>query len=230
MKKRGYRFTFFDDEIKGSTDKHIYLRHDLDTSIEKAVLISDIERSMGAKATYCIRFASPFYNIFSKKNMDSIQKIVSRGHQIALHYERESWNGILDEEILRELEILKKYFPIKNIVSFHRPQEDILGKHLENYINTYDKGFFKLPFAKYLSDSPANWREGCICEWLQKKEEPNYQVLTHPIWWGRQEGNPSRHLHDFMKNKLEEWDQEFYDDNPFYTERLDENSKTKAKI
>lgn len=210
--KNGYRFNFFNE---AANEKTIYLRHDLDQSIEKAVLMADLERSVGAKATYCVRFASPFDNPFSRRNREALAKIISRGHQLALHFEREAWNGEIVEEAAKQLSILKQYLPFEDIVSFHRPQEDILNKHFKEFVNTYDKPFFS--DVKYLSDSPGNWREGCICN---HKKDISYQILTHPIWWGREEGDACRHLHDFMKEKVYDWDREIYDDNPFYTERI----------
>jgi len=214
FKRKGYKFAGFED----TKDKSVFLRHDLDHSIEKAVPIADLERSVGAKATYCIRFSSPFDNLFNRKNREAIQKIHSRGHTIGLHYEREVWSGIIEEEIARQLEILKKYFSIKDIVSFHRPQEDILNKEFDGFTNTYEQRFFG--DVKYLSDSTGAWRSGCPCKVLDRENKKNYQFLTHPVWWGREEGDSCKHLHNFFKEKMYQWDEEFYEDNPFYTERL----------
>lgn len=218
FKKKGYSFALFDDNVKNK--KVVWLRHDLDHSIEKAVLISDLERSVGAKATYCIRFASPFDNIFSKKNQQAIMKIYNRGHDLALHFEREAWSSNnLDYEVKRQIQTLERFFPIKsNIISFHRPQEDIFNKKLDDFINTYERKFFG--DVLYLSDSTGTWRSGCPCNNLDKENKKNYQFLTHPVWWGREEGNSCKHLHNFFKEKILEWDKEFYDDNPFYTERF----------
>ncbi len=214
FKKKGYSFAGFDD---GTKDKKVYLRHDLDHSISKAVLMADVERSIGAKATYCIRFTSPFDNVYSRKNREAILKIHHRGHDLALHFERESWTGDIVRIIKKQMDILKD-FPIKNIVSFHRPQEDVFNKHYKEFINTYNKPFFG--DVKYLSDSTGTWRSGCPCKNLDTENKKNYQLLTHPVWWGREEGESCKHLHNFFREKILEWDQEYYDDNPFYTERL----------
>jgi len=214
FKKLGYKFSFFDEQPEG---KVVYLRHDLDTSVEKAVLMADLERSVGAKATYCLRVASPFDNLFSKRNREAVKKLVDRGHSLALHFEREAWEGDLERNILDQLNLLRSYFPVRDIVSFHRPQDDILNKCFE-FINTYDKPFFKE--VVYLSDSTGTWRSGCPCVNLDKENKRNYQFLTHPIWWGRDEENPCKHLHNFLREKMYDWDRELYDDNPFYIERL----------
>ena len=207
FKNNGYKFGLFDQENKGKT---VYLRHDLDHSIKKALPLSDIERAANARATYCLRFASPFDNLFYEENKSIIYKILDRGHDLALHYERES-----QDTAEKQLEILKKYFPIKDIISFHRPQDDVFNKKYKNFVNTYDQPFFG--DLTYLSDSTGKWRSGCPCK---HKEEGNYQILTHPVWWGREEGDACAHLHNFMRDKMYEWDQIYYDDNPFYTERL----------
>ena len=45
----------------------------------------------------------------------------------------------------------------------------------------YSKEFFVE--RKYLSDSGQFWREGCLCQNLNKYER--LQVLIHPMWWSR---------------------------------------------
>ena len=217
FKKKGYKFATFDENIDG---KVVYLRHDLDHSIEKAVPISDLERSVGAKATYAVRFASPFDNAFSRKNREAIQKLYDRGHDIVLHYEREAWSGSIKDEIERQMDIMKKYFPIKNVVSFHRPQEDTFNKTFDYTINTYEKRFFG--DVVYLSDSTGAWRSGCPCKVLDRESKKNYQFLTHPVWWGRDESRSCQHLHNFFREKIKDWDKEYFDDNPFYIERFND--------
>ena len=162
FKEKGYKFGIFGGIYNS---KVVYLRHDLDHSIEKAVPMADLERTVGAKATYCLRFSSPFDNMFSKNNREAIKKIIDRGHVIGLHFEREAWDGKMQEEIEKQFGILEMYFPYREIVSFHRPQEDIFNKDFQNFINTYEKPYFE--DVVYLSDSTGNWRSGCPCENLK---------------------------------------------------------------
>ena len=35
---------------------------------------------------------------------------------------------------------------------------------------------------KYISDSGARWREGCMCNWIKNNEKKLY-INTHPFWW-----------------------------------------------
>jgi hypothetical protein len=220
FKEKGYQFGEFNKIYEG---KVVHLRHDLDHSIEKAVPLADVERVAGATSTYCLRLASPFDNIFSRRNQEAIKKILDRGHCLALHFEREAWNGLnIENEILSQLKLLRMYFPVEQVVSFHRPQGDIFNKEFSQFTNTYEQRYFG--DVVYLSDSTGRWRSGCPCENLEKESEKNYQLLTHPIWWGRDELRPCTHLHNFFREKIKEWDQEYFDDNPFYIERLDENN------
>ena len=62
FKKRGYSFGTFDKEFKGKT---VWLRHDLDHSIEKVVPIADIERTVGAKAAYS-KYGTDWGQLFVK--------------------------------------------------------------------------------------------------------------------------------------------------------------------
>jgi hypothetical protein len=113
---------------------------------------------------------------------------------------------------------MARYFPIKNIVSFHRPQDDIFNHTYSEFVNTYEQKYFG--DVVYLSDSTGHWRSGCPCKVLDKENRKNYQFLTHPVWWGRDELESCKHLHNFFREKIEDWDKEYYEDNPFYTERF----------
>lgn len=180
-KRKGYVFSNFFQ--KQDAKKRIYLRHDVDISLHYALKMAEIEKREGIKSTYLIMLDSPYYNIFDGKSREIIKKISKLGHDIGIHY---SWQTESREKVAENLR--KQYklldllsFPIKRVVSFHRPAKNIIGESFSPFVNTYGPDFF--PKVKYISDSNRNWREGCLCQFLEKYSFRNLQVLMHPIWW-----------------------------------------------
>src|SRR6185369_634909 len=88
-KKQGYRFCFF-SEKPDKKSKKIYLRHDIDFSMEGALRLAKIEHKNNVVSTYFVRIDAPFYNVFDRTYYDIIKKIASLGHQIGFHFNEET--------------------------------------------------------------------------------------------------------------------------------------------
>ena len=204
IKEKGYKSTFFDENICG---KQIIIRHDVDLDLDAALEISKIESELGVKAVYFIWIGAPFYNIFENRYKNIIKEIVKGGHEIGIHYDETSHKCDSKEELIeyidKESKILKVYFDIDiKTVSFHRPSKYILESDLNcgKYINTYSKKFIN-DFV-YLSDSRGQWRNGCICDLLEKENPEKIQFLTHPIWWKNKALTNQERLKEFLQYKL----------------------------
>ena len=222
--ERGYEFSPF--EYTEEKKKRVYLRHDIDHSIKRAVGLARIEYNYGVKATYCIRFASPFDNPFSYENVKFIDEIVKYGHYLALHYESREKTDYNGKDISYYLDIMKSVFNVADVVSFHRPTDKVFGKSFKGFVNVYDKIFYD--DARYLSDSTGRWRDGCPCEWLNKMtEEETYHILIHPYWWERTNDDPCKHIHNFLKERMYNDDELIFNDNPFYKDRIIDNDHEK---
>lgn len=195
FKQSGYRWSFF----TGSPDqkeKRVYLRHDVDLALERALALSRVEHKKGFRSTYFIRTAAPFYNPFDPAFARIILELSRLGHQLGLHFEGEFAR---ETEILKQVTMLQGYFPVRPVVSLHRPPASVRNKKFKHVISTYAPLFFSE--TKYLSDSGGKWREGCPCQWLKDSSPQNVQVLTHPIWWGYGEITPVEKLHKWLGEK-----------------------------
>ena len=219
FKKGGYKFCFFGEKPDQKV-KRVYLRHDVDFSLEKALQLAKIENRARVRSTYFIRLSAPFYNIFDPVNLEIIKEINNLGHRIGLHYEGDTTNKMtIEREVSRQIQILQSYFKVENVVSFHRPSKFVLGKKFGKFVSTYQSEFFKK--IKYLSDSKGSWREGCICQWLKSDSPPkNLQVLLHSIWWGRKEKNANLHLQQWLKEKFKYLDNSLQKDSGVYEKKL----------
>lgn len=175
--RSGYSFELFDG--KYSAQKTVYLRHDIDFSVEFAYEAAAIDRSMGISSTFFFLPNSELYNLYSKRNFDLINGIIEMGHDVCLH---------VDLEFLSRLETVsacfKMYYPHAktNVISFHQP-----GRIPSNYclpkgvIDVYSSQFFSE--IEYASDSGGEWKYESPLRRLAFERKSSFQLLTHPIWW-----------------------------------------------
>lgn len=205
--EKGYAASFFMD-FPSQSEKKVYVRHDIDLDLEKCVEIARREHEYGIVATYFLRLAAPYYNIFDYSSEKIVRQLLDWGHRLGLHFEvsnegefRESIEEV-EREVLRQLSILKQRFPIDNVVSFHRCPQGVREKDFDNFVSTYAPSFFPDLPTKYLSDSRGTWREGCVCARLAQEggalNSKNFQILTHPIWWGERDSDANRHLQRWL--------------------------------
>ena len=187
LKKNGYNCTSYYNWDK--FDKSVILRHDIDTSIEKAYKFAKLEESIGVKSTYFVLLTSNLYNPFTQKNLDFLKGILAAGHDIGLHFDEMAYPEIVGKsekviyQIQKESKQLSENLEIAvKTVSFHRPSKEILNENIEipGLINSYGKVFFRE--LKYVSDSRRCWREPVI-DIINKKQYNHIHILTHAFWY-----------------------------------------------
>lgn len=196
LKKKGYIFSSYHNYKE--KEKCVIFRHDVDSSIEKALELAKIERLKDIKSTYFMLLSTNFYNIFSKDSYRMLSEIIDLGHEIGLHFDETRYEIKSNEEfklhVENEIKVLEILFkkPIRS-VSMHRPSKWVLDNDIvfDNIVNSYSNDFFKS--FKYVSDSRMNWREDVV-KIIKSDEYKKLHILTHPFWYA--ENNES------MKDKL----------------------------
>lgn len=168
----------------------LFLRHDVDLSLDDALAMAEIESEMGIESTYCILLSSPLYNPFDPEHAAKIREIDALGHHIGLHFsthgrwdDGEPGDGELEEQIRAEQAVLDGIVPeISPAVSFHRPPSWALGRRFTGFRNTYSPTYFT--DIAYLADSNQRWRD----EPPELDSLPErLQILTHPGLWGERD-------------------------------------------
>ncbi|MDE7433427.1 MAG: hypothetical protein K2N34_16140 [Lachnospiraceae bacterium] len=184
--ERGYVFKNYKNWKEA--EKTVILRHDIDSSLKKAVELSQIEnqiREVGA--TYFVLLSTNFYNVHSRESKECIRRIMKNGGSIGLHFD-ETQYSISDETemrkyIYKEVEVLSDIVGAKvDVVSMHRPSREFLTANMQftGIINSYNKVYFKE--MKYLSDSRRCWREN-VEEIIEQSAYRRLHILTHPFWY-----------------------------------------------
>ncbi len=189
----------------------VILRHDIDNDIEKALTLAEIEREEGVKSTFFVLITSDFYNVFSAKNEELLQRISEYGHDIGLHFDEVRYPDIKKPEdarsyIIKEADLLSLVVKkTVDLVSMHRPSKMILDADLviPNMINSYGQVYFKE--FKYLSDSRRRWREP-VDEIVTSQQYPRLHILTHAFWYNESELD----IHDSVKRFINSGNMERY--------------------
>lgn len=195
-KRKGYKFLTLEKYIQNrpkivGKEKIILMRHDIDHKLSLAINFAEIEKKLGIQATYFIRLHAD-YNPYRLENYKVIKDLTKMGHEVGLHHDT-GFARLFDENAEQFFKRDKKIFG--NIIdkkisgiSCHEPNNSkdefvISDKNIAKFglkYQAYSPVFIE--DMKYISDSSARWREGCMCNFI-KKETPRLCVLTHPIWW-----------------------------------------------
>lgn len=159
----GYRFAQFG---AGPEQGDLFLRHDIDLSLEAAVTMAELEAELGVRATYLLMTESVFYNLASPEGVAAIAHLRELGHDVGLH------------AVHPNVELDERFDPV---VSWHNPQPEYTSDEIPDAANAYGKRYFSPP--TYRSDSNQRWRSGCPHEELRAGAFPWLQILVHPAIW-----------------------------------------------
>jgi hypothetical protein len=162
-KDGGYRFAPFGE---GPERGDLFLRHDVDLSLDAALRMAEVEADQGAEATYFLMTESVFYNLASVEGVATIGRLRELGHRIGLHAVYP--NARLDDRF-------------DAVVAWHNPDPDFMRAPVADAINVMGERYFDP--ATYRSDSNQRWRHGCPHDELHDGAFPWLQLLVHPEIW-----------------------------------------------
>lgn len=187
LAKQAYPFTTY--PRADFKTRFVLWRHDVDMSIHASERLAAIEADEGVVSTFFVNPHCHYYNLFEPETRDRVKRIISLGHDLALHFDHafhrvDSVAGL--EAALRiEQRWLTELFgvPIDSF-SFHDPGSFTHTCRNERYagmINCYAERFQSA--AGYCSDSNGYWRHRRLEDVLAAAADERLQVLTHPEWW-----------------------------------------------
>ena len=177
--ERGYVTSRFDQPR--TADLTLYLRHDIDLSVEKALRIAHIEHSHGVNSNFFCQFDSEVYNLWTEKNRQALVEIAEMGHLVGLHI-NEDLIGIDEKSISRTIDWFSStIFPVSKVFSFHRPTKAAINARYVKLTSCYDAEFFKP--QQYCSDAARNLDFFSKLDHLSLNASNIIQWLTHPGWW-----------------------------------------------
>lgn len=181
----GYRFGRFDGEPEPG---FVYLRHDVDLSLDAALQMAELEAEAGVLATYFLMRESVFYNLASREGAGAISRLGELGHDLGIHA---IWPA--------EPEPDERFSPV---LAWHNPDPAYMTRPVAGFLNVMSEPWFTQ--GHYRSDSNQHWRSGCPHEELAGGELEWLQVLTHPEIWvypGETMGETMRALLDAERER-----------------------------
>jgi hypothetical protein len=159
----GYRPAFFDhDPVPGD----LFLRHDVDMSLEAALRLAELEAERGVAATYFLMTRSDFYNLDARAGDRAVARLRELGHRVGLH-------GVYPAARFDE-----RFDPV---LAWHTPDPEWMSEPVEGVVNVMQEPWFHVD--RYRSDSNQHWRNGCPHDDLAAGEFLWLQLLVHPEIW-----------------------------------------------
>jgi hypothetical protein len=162
-KAGGYRFASFDHTPQPGD---LFLRHDVDLSLEAALEVARLEYELGVRATYFLMTESVFYNLLSHAGVRATRQLRQWGHAVGLH------------GVYPRLELDRRFDPV---IAWHNPDPSYMSEPVVGAVNVMEPPYFDPDH--YRSDSNHAWRHGCPHEQLARAEFDWLQLLVHPEIW-----------------------------------------------
>jgi len=159
----GYHFKPFGQSPERG---NLFLRHDVDLSLDAALQMAELEAELGVLATYLLMTESVFYNLGSSEGVAAIERLRELGHAVGLH------------AVYPKVELDDRF---DGVISWHNPQAEYMSERISGAINVYAEPYFAPP--AYRSDSNQHWRAGCPHEELRGGGFAWLQILVHPEIW-----------------------------------------------
>ena len=181
----GYDWASFDRHPRAGD---LYLRHDVDLSLEAALEMARIEHELGVRATYFLMTESGFYNLDSHLGLYAQRQLRNWGHAVGLHavYPRAELDGRFDK-----------------VVAWHNPDPEYVSQPIVGAVNVMEEPFFTR--GLYRSDSNQSWREGCPHDELAAGAFEWLQLLVHPEIWVYDGATMRESMESMLDAKRAEW-------------------------
>jgi hypothetical protein len=159
----GYRWAGFDREPRAGD---LILRHDVDLSLDAALVMAEVEAEEGAWSTYFLMTRSSFYNLASKEGERAVARLRELGHRIGHH------------AVYPHVDLDSRF---DAVVAWHNPDPEFMQTEIPGAVNAMRPPFFDPP--RYRSDSNQNWRNGCPHGEIARGEFDWLQLLIHAEIW-----------------------------------------------
>jgi hypothetical protein len=159
----GYRFRRFEGE---PAPGDLFLRHDVDLSLEAALTTARLEADMDVQATYFLMTRSVFYNLSSGVGEAALAELRGLGHAVGHH------------AVHPHVDLDDRFAPV---LAWHNPDPAYMHEPVGSAVNVMAEPWFR--HDRYRSDSNQRWRSGCPHEGLARGEPEWLQLLVHPEIW-----------------------------------------------
>jgi hypothetical protein len=185
----GYRIAPF-SLPPSNTERRIYLRHDVDYSLEMALRLAEVNAELGIQGTFCVQLRSQIYNLLSDRSLSVLQRMAALGQNLGLHASFPPAlpdDGAVVSRIRADFECVQYNCPlVDSVCSWHNPTPEVLERHIASpriggLVNTYSASFVReIP---YYSDSNMRHSVEDLLRLVGEDGPARMQLLLHPLNW-----------------------------------------------
>lgn len=183
----GYAFVPFSHQTKPAAGS-IYLRHDVDYSLELAHRLARVNAEMKVAGTFFVLLRSHAYNLLSDSSQAIVRRIHELGQQVALHAVTDNGSPESIENRLRsDFQFGQREFPfLSPVFSWHNPTPEIIEQtsslsEIGGLTNIYANHFTRE--AIYRSDSNMRHSVDSFMDLVGARQAQPLQLLFHPLIW-----------------------------------------------
>jgi hypothetical protein len=183
----GYRFLPFTLDAAPKA-KRIYLRHDVDYSLEMALELARVNAALGVSGTFCVLLRSQIYNLLSSWSLELVEQLHGLGQHIALHATTsKSEVNEIETELRADFEFARRNIPMMSeVFCWHNPTSDVLEQtasfeRMAGLVNAYGTRFTR--DMAYFSDSNMRHSVEDFLGYVEGAEHTALQLLFHPFNW-----------------------------------------------
>jgi hypothetical protein len=160
----GYRWETFAERPSAGA---VFLRHDVDLSLDAARRMAEVEAAREVRATYFLMTESVFYNLDSVEGVATLARLRELGHAVGHHAIHP--RAVVDDD------------RFDRVVAWHNPEPATMTRPIDGAVNVMQAPWFEP--ATYRSDSNQHWRSGCPHAGLRAGAFAWLQLLVHPEIW-----------------------------------------------
>jgi len=186
----GYAFAPFSLEPAPS-GKRIYLRHDVDYSLEMALKLAEVNAELGVQGTFCVLLRSQIYNLLSAPSLDVVAQIHALGQRVGLHVPLPPAllqdDRLLDARLRADFAFAQSNLPMLSpVCSWHNPTPEGLARHVQcprkaGLVNAYSAPFFR--DIAYYADSNMRHSVEALLRFVEADQPGAIQLVLHPLNW-----------------------------------------------
>ena len=186
---QGWTFCRYETDVRNLA-RALYLRHDVDYSLDSAVELARTNANLGVRGTFFLLLRSNLYNLLAPRNLKQARLLVDCGQDVGLHFAALDPPPQDPRDVLRlvqqELDLFRREIPqSRPIVAWHNPTAPWLQRfadlELPQLVNVYHRTWTK--DICYQSDSNLRNRPEDFATLLRRSTLRRLHLLFHPINW-----------------------------------------------
>mgnify|MGYP001161236470 CR=1 FL=1 len=76
------------------TRNTLFLRHDVDFSVDFAHTLAKFEADLGVQSTFFFMLTSNMYNLMAPENQRLVHEIIEMGHKVSIHFDPTAYDRL----------------------------------------------------------------------------------------------------------------------------------------